>query len=211
MKIQRYNEIDIEKLSIGEKKGSKYIILYDGEPLVFKSPKMKSPFALSSKKTKQGKIFMKTITFSMENINKHVEKFSKVIQDIDDKIQSLMNRKNGVNGVLRESLYQNNPKYPATYRVDIRFEYGTDILDFEAFDAQNNNIESINDYIFERVICSSLIKLDSVWEYTDTSTGEVKYGINWFANQGKIYEQYQNTTTTTTTNDTTNECLIKTE
>lgn len=181
------NKIDMNNLKLGVKKGTRTLFTYNGDPdLYIHLPYFKVPFNLKEKKTKEGKVFMKTISFSTENVdlddpkqtktnNKHIKKFVQFVDNVD-----AIASKKFPNREQYNSLYVNpEGKYAPTFNVNIKFKYGTHEVNLDVFDNQENLL-AFDDFIFKNKIVTGILKLDSVWE----SNGKI--GTNWNAVQLQI-------------------------
>ena len=171
-------------------KGNRIYLSYgdDQDPIHIFTPNFRIPFNLQNKTTKDGRIFMKSLSFSTGGLkpeddekikknNEHIQKFVKFLKVLDKQIVRDFPGKE-----YRHSLYQSNPEYAPTFSVNIRTGYNnSDELKMHVFDANDQQIE-IEEGMFKNRIGSAILHLESIW-----ISGE-KMGVNWFVEQLKLLD-----------------------
>lgn len=169
-------------------KGNRVYLSFNDEKIYIQTPNFRIPFNLQNKTTKDGRIFMKSLSFSTGSLkpeedekikanNSHIKKFVKFLKELDKRIVNDFQGKE-----YRHSLYQSNPDYAPTFSVNIRTGYNnSDELKMHVFDANNQQIK-IEEGMFKNKVGSAILHLESIW-----ISGE-KMGVNWFVEQLKLLD-----------------------
>jgi hypothetical protein len=183
-------EYDPEMLTmgnIGEKSICVYYPVKDVKDqftkLKIQTPKLRIPFDGDLRKTKEGKIFVKNIQLSTDEIGsnnnkKNINTFRTKIEDTDNKIKKLLPPE-FTNKTISNSLWQGkNTKYSPNMRISIPFK--DEICQAEVYDSD----DTLLDYneVKKGITASVILQLDNIWVTHD------KVGINWVAKQFKIYD-----------------------
>lgn len=143
--------------------------------LRIQTPTMNIPFDPSDRKTKDGDIFIKNISLSMNN-DKKVRHFQEKIEETDKKIQELLPE------ILKSkefspSLWKSkNGNYEPTMKINLPYKDGSCCS--PVFNDKNEKISE--EEIKKGIKGSAILKLDKVWIWNN------KIGINWTVEQFKI-------------------------
>lgn len=176
-------EFDIEKLSCERQKGNRIPLEYDGCECRIHLPILLIPYSIQDKKTSDGRVFMKSLSFSMDFVTesksnqKHIVAFRKMIEQIDLFVENKLEH----NEQFYNSLYSG--KSCTTFSGSIKFEYGTKDVKLDLFNDKREVVEFDNG-IFKEKMVTGIIKLDSIW----ISRG--KAGINWIIETLQICGDY---------------------
>ena len=190
MKILLTNNYNPELLTIGNVKDKSIGVYYPIEDkseefskLRIQTPRFKIPFNPDERKTKENKIFVKNISLSTDEIGSDLNKknantFRMKIEETDQKIKSLLpppyNEKN-----LSPSLWQSkNLTYKPTMRITL--PYSDEVCKTAVYNEKDDKIQDTD--VCRNSIISAIIRLDGIWLWGD------KMGVNWVAEQIKIYE-----------------------
>lgn len=151
--------------------------------LKIQTPRMKLCFEPDEKKTNDGTIFLKNISFSTQEIGsdgnkKTIRSFKQKIQELDKKTLELLPEVLQ-NKSFSTSLWQGkNTSYEPTMKVSLPYKDG--VCRTQVYD---NNDERIgDDEIKKGVVASAILKLDNMWIWKD------KIGLNWVVEQLKVYD-----------------------
>jgi hypothetical protein len=185
------NKIQYDSIHFGPLKGSKRYISYQGASgLNIHTPKMRIPFELQDKTTRENIVFMKKAVFSTEckpsktlllseeeikHNNKHIKKFVAFLDKIDQMVEAEY-----PGYTLYRSLY--NPpdaKYSPTFTCNIKLYQ--DNLDLQCFDKDEQSVD-VNGLTFKNRVAQGVVQLESIW----VSQYSKKVGINWMLKQIKF-------------------------
>lgn len=197
------NKIDTKKLKLIPK-GKGFIFEYKNDPDIFiHLPEMRIPFNVQEKKTRDGRVFMKSIAFSTESLklqdtgdntfdleadtklnNKHIKKFVQFVKKVDSIVEEYFDDKKAT---FYNSLYcSNDNKYSPTFSVNVKFKYGTNEPQVDVYDDDTPpNILMFEDRIFRNKIATGIVRLDGAWK----SNGKI--GLNWTAVQLQLLNKKQ--------------------
>ena len=174
--------------SVNEKNATFYYPLASGSDeftkLRVQTPRMRICFDPDEKKTKEGKVFVKNVSFSTQEIGsngnkKTIRLFKKRIQETDKKIFGLL-PEILQNKSFSSSLWQGkNTSYEPTMKVS--FPYRDGVCKTQVYDKNDDRIDE--EEVKKGVVASAILKLDNMWIWRD------KVGINWVVEQLKIYEE----------------------
>lgn len=185
---------DESNLEFDEKRGTNIPIKYNNDDLMIHLPLLKIPFEVSDVKTKDGKVFMKKITFSTgelflkennKKINKHIKKFVKMVQNIDEIAKKYIRQELDEDVNFYSSLYKKEGStYDPSYNVNITFHRNTTDPIINVFDAKDNKLK-LSETPVRQMLASGIVKLDSLW----VSKG--KAGVNWNLIILQLYNKYK--------------------
>lgn len=184
------NKIQYDSIHFGPLKGSKRYISYKGSSgLNIHTPKMRIPFELQDKTTRENIVFMKKAVFSTERLsgigseeeikhnNKHMKKFVAFLEKIDQMVEAEY-----PGYTLYHSLYSpSDAKYSPTFTCNIKLYQ--DNLDLQVFDHEEQSVD-VNGLTFKNRIAQSVVQLESIW----VSEYSKKVGINWMLKQIKFVQ-----------------------
>lgn len=184
--VENYNPRKIVLGKVEEKHVT--FFLPDGDnfkKIKFQTPKMRICFDVEERKTKMGKLFVKNVTLSTneigsDNNRKRIEILRTKLEKTEKYIKRLLpdylkNKK------FNSSLWQgNNKDFKPTFKVGINFDRNEE-ANVGIFDKDNNPMEHTK--LQKGQIVSMSIKLEKLWIWND------KIGINWNIEQIKVYEE----------------------
>lgn len=151
----------------------------------FQTPKMKIPFDIDNKKTSTGKIFVKNISLSTneigsENNKKRIEILRSKIEKTEKYIKKLLPT-HLQNKKFCNSLWQGrNTDFKPILKVSIGFDRD-DNVKAGIFDNDNNPLDVSK--VSKGQTVSLVLRFDKLWVWND------KIGINWEVEQLKIYDK----------------------
>lgn len=151
--------------------------------LRIQTPKLRIPFDPEERKTKADKIFVKNISLSTDEIGnddnkKTISKFRAKMTETDGILKSLL-PENLKSKEFGSSMWQGkNIKYKPIMKISMN--YKDEKCQTAVYDANDTKIT--DEDIKKDIIISAIIRLDGVWIANN------KMGINWVAEQIKIYE-----------------------
>lgn len=191
--INMTSEYDPLKLTLG-KIGPKSVTFFyplkgksdEFTKLKIQTPRMKIPFDVVEKKNKENKPFMKTFSVSTNEIgttsNKsNISSFKDKINQTDEIVARLL-PDNIKNNRMSPSLWKGqNTNFSPTMKISINYDYNDNTkCNCKVFNHNNEEIRETE--LTKGCLISAIIRLDSLWIYED------KIGINWIAEQIKIYQ-----------------------
>lgn len=178
------------KVKLGDPKGNYINVFYplnsqDNEftKLKLQTPKMRIPWDLQERKSRQNKLFAINVTVSTDEVGsdknkKNINMFREKIVELENKIKDIL-PPNFKSKEFSSSLYQGkNFDYKPTMRLSIPC-YKDEIPSVSVFDknGDSDKIESI----VPKSVCTFIICLNSVW------STQTKVGINWNIEQVTVY------------------------
>lgn len=176
------NEIDVSKITLGTTKNTKTFINYDNQgSLKIQTPIVYLPYLIKDKKTKDGRVFMKSLALSflflLESdefkMNKnHIKKFIKTINEIDDFIYNLVKPNEDVQ--FYRSIYKKE-----IFNTDIKLPYNSTTPIIELYD-ENRKLIPFNESLIHKKNVHCILKLEGVWISNN------KMGISWILEQIKF-------------------------
>lgn len=183
--IYKIDEVDPSKIILGNAKDKNIEFFYPTdekgkfEKLRVQFPAMKIPFDLDEKTAKDGNVFVKNVTLSIQNVLPDEEELSEKLPltmfAIDERIKHLM-KERGCDNILYSSLLKpKNAKYSPTFRVSVFCNKGKPRA--HCFD---ENEKEIPFSIDKNDVIAVIAKLDNVW----LSNG--KAGVTWTVEQVKM-------------------------
>lgn len=185
-------EFEPEKVVVGsvtEKNVMLYYPLSSGNEeyrkLTIQTPKMKIIFDPEEKKTKDGRVFVKNINFTLSELGsdsnkKNISLFKEKIERTDSTIQKSLPEVLKLK-TFNTSIWKNS-NYSPTMKISMPYKDG--VCKTVVFDSNNERIS--DDEIKKGVFVSAILKLDNMWIWND------KIGVNWVVEQFKIFENKQN-------------------
>ena len=189
-KVHFIKEVCPEKIVLGKIKDRNITFYYpddsSGESfslLRIQTPQFKIPFDVDERKTKDGRVFMKSMTISTNDIGssknlRDIKRFRKKIEEIDNRMVSLLPEEYQTRNFYK-SLYQGkNENFKPTMKIGIPFDRD-ETCKVPIFDYKNEHLPDSE--IGRGDFISSIITLEGIW----LSSG--KMGVNWNAWQIKSY------------------------
>lgn len=178
---------------LGDAKGNYINVFYplnsqenEFTKLKIQTPKMKIPWDLEERKSRQGKVFSINVTVSTDEIGsdknkKNTNMFREKILELEEKIKYLL-PPNFQSKDFSSSLYQGkNLEFKPTMRLSIPC-YKDEQPNVTIFD-KNGDQDNISSLV-PRSVCTFIICLNSIWS-TDT-----KVGINWNIEQVTVFNDF---------------------
>lgn len=152
--------------------------------LRIQTPKLRIPFDPEDKKTKNNKLFVKNISLSTDEIgtsdNKQlINKFRTLMSETDEKLMGLLPESVRSKDFTPTLWQGKNIKYSPIMKISMN--YKDEKCQTSVYDSKDAKI-SENDVI-KGIVISAIIRLDGVWVSNN------KTGVNWVAEQIKIYEK----------------------
>lgn len=187
-KIYLTKEWNPEKIVIGNINDKKINIFYPKEneegsfnPLVIQTPKLKIPFDGEEKRSKDGQVFVKNIQLSASPVggqsNKNnIKSFVEKINAIDENIKAQVGGSKKMSNSFRQG---RNTDFAPNMRISIPFR--DECCKTAIYDSKDDKTDVSS--ITKGIIVSVILRLDSLW------IGAQSMGINWVAEQIKIYEK----------------------
>lgn len=189
MEIPMIENYQPSKIVLG-KVDEKYVKFYmsgdgdDYKQIRFQIPKMRIAFDIDNRKSSTGKVFVKNITLSTNDIGsennvKRIDILRTKLLKTEKYIKRLL-PPHLENMTFSHSLWQGkNLDFKPTFKVSIHYDRD-DKTKTNVFDSNNNQISDST--LTKGQIVSMAIRLDKLWIYGG------KIGINWDVEQIKVYD-----------------------
>ena len=171
-------KVDKKKVTFFLPNGDKF------DKICFKTPAMKICFDIDDKKSFEGKVFVKNISLTTEEIGsennrKRIETLVSKLESTEKYIKRLLPNELK-DKIFSKSLWQGkNKDYKPTFKVSMGYDRDGNVR-AGVFDSDNKQIDAEN--IKRGQTVSTILRLDKVWVWND------KIGINWEVEQIKIHD-----------------------